>query len=144
MTELYLLARIDGSRVAIRSDLVESVVNINDIVPVPRCNSAVAGLFALRSRVLTLIDSQYLVTGNVRAAKKGDLAIIAEIAGHNFGLLVDAVEDVAAISTDQTEDRIKSPEKWKYLTTQMVSHDGEIVMIIDPIKLVNAQPKMAA
>ena len=50
MNALYLIAVIDGSRVAIQSDLVEAVVRVNDVIPVPKSNPSVAGLFALRSR----------------------------------------------------------------------------------------------
>ncbi|MFC4291952.1 chemotaxis protein CheW [Sphingorhabdus arenilitoris] len=141
---LYLIARIDGARVAIESDLVESVVHVNDIVPVPKSDPAVAGLFALRSRVLTLIDSQYVVTGASKPVEKKSLAIIAEIAGHHFGLLVESVEDVVTIDTTQIEKNVSPPPKWTGLATALVQVNGEIAMIIDPSQLVAGGKAMAA
>ncbi len=144
MKSLYLIARIDGSRVAIQSDLVESVVHITDVVPVPKSDPAVAGLFALRSRVLTLIDSQYHVTGVSKPFENRALAVIAEIAGHHFGLLVDSVEDAVTIDTDDIEKSVTPSPKWSKLASGLVQVGGEIAMIIDPEQLVSGERAVAA
>jgi purine-binding chemotaxis protein CheW len=144
MQSLYLIARIDGARVAIQSDLVESVVHVHDVVPVPKSDPSVAGLFALRSRVLTLIDSQFSVTGMPRPVENRALAIIAEIAGHHFGLLVESVEDVVTIDSDKIEKSVAPSPKWYGLATGLVDIDGEIAMIIDPAHLVAGQKALAA
>jgi len=144
MKSLYLIARIDGSRVAIQSDLVESVVHVTDVVPVPKSDPAVAGLFALRSRVLTLIDSQYHVTGVTKPFENRGLAVIAEIAGHHFGLLVDSVEDAVTIDTDDVEKSVMPSPQWSKLASGLVQVGGEIAMIIDPEQLVSGERAIAA
>lgn len=144
MSALYLIAKIDGSRVAIESDRVESVVHVNDVIPVPKSNSAVAGLFALRSRVLTLIDSQVLVTGKRQPAVKGALAVIAEIDGYAFGLLVDSVDDVVLIDPQTIETKINPGKKWMPLITGIASVSGDMVMILDPARLVGGLDALAA
>lgn len=144
MNALYLIAVIDGSRVAIQSDLVEAVVRVNDVIPVPKSNPSVAGLFALRSRVLTLIDSQALITGRAKAPEKGALAIIAEIDGHAYALLVDAVDDVVVIETDAIETTINPGPEWQKLATGICTVDDKLVMIVDPAQLVGGREMMAA
>ncbi len=144
MSALYLIAKIDGSRVAIESDRVESVVHVNDVIPVPKSNSAVAGLFALRSRVLTLIDSQVLVTGKRQPAVKGALAVIAEIDGYAFGLLVDSVDDVVLIDPQTIETKINPGKEWMPLITGIASVSGDMVMILDPARLVGGLDALAA
>ena len=102
---LYLVADLAGSRVAIESGLVESVVHVPEIVPAPMSDPSIAGIFALRSRVLTLIDTQYLITGIQQRPEKGALSVVTEIAGHQYGLLVDKVHDrrvIAALFHDVT------------------------------------------
>jgi purine-binding chemotaxis protein CheW len=141
---LYLIATIDGARVAIESDLVESVVHVHEVIPVPQSNPSVAGLFALRSRVLTLIDSQYLVTGKSLPTQNGTLAIIAEISGHHFGLLVESVEDVVSISLEDIEKQVRPASKWASLSTGIVEVGGQVAMIIDPAALVTAPQQLAA
>lgn len=144
MTSLYLIAHIDGCRVAIESDLVESIVHVPDIVPVPKSDASIAGLFALRSRVLTLIDSQFIITGKRRRLEKGCLAVVAEIGGHHFGLAVDRVEDVVPISLDDIQPAIHPSEIWKSIISETASVDGNLVMILDPAKLVAGDLSLAA
>jgi purine-binding chemotaxis protein CheW len=141
---LYLIATIDGARVAIESDLVESVVHVHEVIPVPQSNPSVAGLFALRSRVLTLIDSQYLVTGKSLPTQNGALAIIAEISGHHFGLVVESVEDVVSISLDTIEKQGRPSPKWAGLATGIVDVGGQVAMIINPATLVSGPQQIAA
>jgi purine-binding chemotaxis protein CheW len=144
MASLYLIAQIDGARIAIDSTLIESLVHVQDVVSVPKCHPSVAGLFALRSRVLTLIDSQYLVTGTRRPVKKGALAVVAEISGHHFGLLVDSVEDVVSIADDQIETQIRPPAIWAPFVTATASVGGDMVMLLDPHQLINGEEALAA
>lgn len=144
MAALFLIAKINGARVAIESDRVESVVHVHDVIPVPKSNAAVAGLFALRSRVLTLIDSQVLVTGQPRAVIKGALAVVAEIGGHGFGLLVDSVDDVVTIDPQTIETTINPGAEWQHLVLGIAPVGGDMVMILDPAQLVGGIDALAA
>lgn len=144
MAGLYLIAYIDGCRVAIESDRVESIVHVPDIIPVPQSDPSIAGLFALRSRVLTLIDSQYIVTGERRELQKGCLAVVAEIGGHHFGLAVDRVQDVVSISPSDIQTEIAPANQWKAIISQTASVGGELVMILDPARLVAGEQSQAA
>ena len=144
MSALFLIAYINGARVAIDSESIESLVHVQEVITVPKCDPSIAGLFALRSRVLTLIDSQYLVTGKNMQVSKGALAVVAEISGHHFGLLVDSVEDVVTINVDQIENSIKPAKAWAPLVTGTASVGGEMVMILDPARLVNGEDALAA
>lgn len=144
MEALYLIAHINGACVGIESGAIESIVHVQDIVSVPMCDPSIAGLFALRSRVLTLIDTQYLVTGASRKAEKGALAVVVDIAGHQYGLLVDKVEDVVSIRADQMEGQIKPSSDWAALVGQTASVDGRLVMILEPTSLVGGKVALAA
>ena len=57
MTELFLVAHIAGRGVAIPASQVDSVVDLGEIVAVPRAEGCIKGLAALRSRVVTVIDT---------------------------------------------------------------------------------------
>jgi purine-binding chemotaxis protein CheW len=136
MSKLYLLAEIAGVEVAICSDIIESVVNVGDVVQVPRCDPVIAGLFALRSRVLTLVDCQYRITHNRNAAVKGSLAAIATISGHSFGLLVDKVFDVTTVADDAAQPAVKLNPEWASIVSQLLMVDDRMVMVIDAERLV--------
>ena len=140
---LYLIADLAGARVAIESGLVESVVHVPEIVPAPMSDPSIAGIFALRSRVLTLIDTQFLVTGVQQNPSKGALAVITEIAGHQYGLLVDKVHDVVAINTQETEKTITAPSAWARYVSQITADNGALVMILNTSSLVRGQFALA-
>lgn len=144
MKELFLLAQIDDTEVAICSDIVESVVTVGEVVPVPGCEPVVAGLFALRSRVLTLIDCQYRVTGKRKVAERGMLAIIVGIGGHNFGLLVDKVFDVVPVDNAGIYPAVKLDPRWKSMASRLIEIDGRMVMALDPDALVAVGTALAA
>lgn len=141
--ELYLVADFAGARVAIASGLVESVVQIPEVVTVPKSDPTIAGIFALRSRVLTLIDTQFLITGVRQVPEKGMLAVVTEIAGHQYGLLVDKVHDVVAISNDQVEATINAPPIWAPYVSRVASHDDALLMILNTATLVTGQSVFA-
>jgi purine-binding chemotaxis protein CheW len=144
MSSLFLIAHIHGCRVAINSDQIESIVNVPDVIPVPHCDPRVAGLFALRSRVLTLIDSQYVVTGERRTLQRGCLAVVVEIAGHHYGLAVDKVEDVVPLSADKIQQCIQPDGQWQSIVSETVEVGDQLVMILDPARLVAREQLMAA
>lgn len=141
---LYLIADLAGSLVAIESSQVESIVHLPDVVPVPNCDPSVAGIFALRSRVLTLIDAQFHITGVQQIAPKGALAVVTEIAGHQYGLLVDKVHDVVPITIEQAESTIRPPTVWNPYVNQIATHGGELVMILNTDALVSGRTALAA
>ena len=95
MSELLLIVTIAGQRVALPADAVESVVELDTLIPVPRAAPHVAGLSALRSRVLTVIDCmRSLELGATDCADGIREAAVVELDGHHYALLVDLVEDV--------------------------------------------------
>ena len=56
MNELLLMCLIAGRRAAIPAIRVQSVIEIDDITPIPGVPSFIRGLTALRSQALTVID----------------------------------------------------------------------------------------
>jgi purine-binding chemotaxis protein CheW len=144
MSKLYLLAEIAGVEVAICSDVIESVVNVGEVIAVPRCDPVIAGLFALRSRVLTLVDCQYRITRSRKTVVKGSLAAIATIGGHSFGLLVDRVFDVTTVDDDAVHPAVKLAPEWAPIVGNLLAIDDRMVMMIDPDRLVAAEPAREA
>lgn len=152
MKELYLLAKIGKASVAIQCDLVESVVRINEVVPVPRSRPSVAGLFALRSRVLTLIDPQIVVHGERRLApEKAEkdvaceiLAVIARLGEYSYAFMVEAVNDVVTVNADDIDVHVDPGMAWRPFVKGAAMLDGEMIMILDLQPMVAGQDSMAA
>jgi purine-binding chemotaxis protein CheW len=143
MQRLFLIATLAGTEIAISSDCIESVVNVGEAVVVPQSNPLIAGLFALRSRVLTLIDCQYAVTGQP-AGEKSPLAVIAVIGGHAYGLLVDAVKDVVSVDASSVRTASKLDPRWSSIVTDVVEIEGRVTMLLSPDLLLTPKMAMAA
>jgi purine-binding chemotaxis protein CheW len=144
MESLYLICSIGGQRVALPAEDIESVVEIDGITPVPLVARHVAGLFALRSRVLTIIDS--VAALDLGATEIGDAmqAVIVGCDGHPYGLLVDDVEDVVASDVPAEPVRAALAGGWARAATGVVRYEGEALLRIDPAVLIAGQAAIAA
>ena len=130
MADLFLIARIGDRPVAIASDQVESVVDIGEIVAVPRADVRVRGLAALRSKVVTVIDTR-AVLGLAPGSKTQGRAVITVIEGHAYAILVDALEDVTPCALQPLAGGITLCAGWRAIGSGIVELDGEPVLAID-------------
>ena len=130
MADLFLIAQIAGRPVAIASDQVESVVDIGGVVPVPRADARVRGLAALRSKVVTVIDTHAVLGLDDDGAADGR-AVITVIDGHHYAILVDALEDVTPCALQPLSGGILLDAGWRALGSGIVELDGEPVLAID-------------
>ena len=144
MSQLLLIVSIAGSRVAFPSAAVESVVELDTLIPVPRAAPHVAGLSALRSRVLTVIDT-------VRSLDLGDSdcsdgireAAVVEYDGHHYALIVDTVEDVVEAMSDPSPVRAAMGEGWERVSLGMVETEEGPLLLIDVAALIAGTPPEA-
>jgi purine-binding chemotaxis protein CheW len=135
VSELFLIAQVAGRWVAIESAQVDSVVDIGDVVPVPRAGDRVRGLAALRSRVITVIDT-HVALGVPPRATSGR-AVIAQMDGHHYAFLVDALEDVAPFERQPLATGI-ADGRWSAASAGVVIRDDEPLMVLDLAQLLPA------
>ena len=137
MNELLLVVRIAGQRVALPAVRIESVVELDTLIPVPRVADHVAGLSALRSRVLTVIccrrslglDQPEITDGLLEAA-------VTELDGHHYALIVDGVEDVLQALSDPVPVRAAMGAGWERVSSGMVETEEGALLLIDVSALV--------
>lgn len=135
MAELFLIAEIAGRRVAFPSSQVESVVDVGEIVPVPRVAPEVGGVAALRSRVVTVIDSR-VALGMARDARVRKRAVVAAVEGHSYALLVDALDDVTPLECQNMGGGVALDAAWQRVVCGLVERDGEPIPVLRPAALV--------
>lgn len=144
MSQLFLIAEIAGTEVAISSDTIESVVRLGDLVDVPKCDPLVTGIFALRSRVLTLLDCQFPITGKSVKPVADSYVVVVNLAGHSYGLAVDAVRDVVSITPQAIKPAPKLDSRWARISHSIVEIEGRILMIVSPELLLAPSTAIAA
>lgn len=134
MTELFLLAHVAGRPVAIPAEQVDSVVDLGEVVPVPGAERAVRGLAALRSRVVTVIDTG-LALGLAPTPPLACRAVITRVDGHHYAVLVDTLEDVAPF-VRQSLAGLHVGRGWAGAGTALIERDGEALLVLDLTRLV--------
>jgi purine-binding chemotaxis protein CheW len=137
MNQLLLVVRIAGQRVALPAARVESVVELDTLIPVPRAAEHVAGLSALRSRVLTVISCRRSLGLPLEEEPRGVLeAAVTEVDGHHYALIVDGVEDVLEAISDPMPVRAAMGEGWERVSSGMVESEEGALLLIDVEALV--------
>ena len=137
MSQLLLIVSIGGSRVAFPSAAIESVVELDTLIPVPRAAPHVAGLSALRSRVLTVIDTmRSLDLGTTDCSDGIREAAVVELDGHHYALIVDSVEDVIEALSDPTPIRAAMGEGWERVALGMVETEHGPLLLVDVAALI--------
>ena len=143
MAELLLIARLAGRRIAFPAADVEAVVELEGLTPAPRAAPHVAGLSALRSRVLTVIDGlAALEAGRSETAARDAIVVPSE--GHTYALLVDEVEDVIEAATAPAPARAPLGAGWDRVSLGMVEAEGELFLLVDPHQLIAGPVSRAA
>ncbi|WFL78180.1 chemotaxis protein CheW [Altererythrobacter arenosus] len=120
MNELLLIVHIAGRRCALGANDVHSVIEVGTITPIPRAPEHIAGLTTLRSQALTVVDCRQAIGFDPADFATDIRAPIVHIAGHNYALLVDQVEDVAEAISDAEEVLGGYGERWKGVSKGLI------------------------
>ena len=143
--ELLLIVTVAGERVALPAAAVESVVELDTLIPVPRAAPHVAGLSALRSRVLTVIDCRQSLDMGVTDCSDGIReAAVVEFDGHHYALIVDLVEDVVEALSDPAPVRASMGEGWERVAKGMVDTENGPLLLVDIAALIAGAEAKAA
>ena len=136
MNELLLIVTIAGNRVAFPAAKVESVVELDALSPVPRAAPHVAGLSALRSRVLTVIDCQRSLELGATDWSGLREAAVVEVDGHHYALTVDAVEDVVEALSEPQPLRGAMGAGWERIGLGLIETEEGPLLLVDIAALI--------
>lgn len=143
MNDLYLLADIADVRFAIPAERVVSVAGSMDIVPVPLAAASIAGIAALRSKVIAIVDVEAAVAGGAAGDCTGKPVIVSDIGGHLYGLAVDRLHDIVAADGPPRAIEAPAPAAWRRLSIGFVETPGGAVAVVDPDGLVEERADAA-
>jgi purine-binding chemotaxis protein CheW len=144
MADLLLIVRLAGRRIAFPAAEVEGVVELDGITPAPRAAGHVAGLSALRSRVLTVIDGlASLEFGRSRIDGLLD-AIVIPSGGHPYALIVESIEDVIEATRPPLPIRTPVGAGWDRVAIGMAEAGEDLLLLVDPHRLIAGPQAQAA
>lgn len=142
MSTLYVVVEIDGRLAALDAAEVQSVIELEDVYPVPRAPAHVSGLAAMRSQSLTVIACRQALELEA-AAQAGERAPVVKVGGHLYALEVDAVDDVLEARSDLTPVPGGFGRGWERIGKGMIETDRGPVLLID-IEALIAGPRAKA
>jgi purine-binding chemotaxis protein CheW len=144
VAELVLIVRFGGERIAIPASQVESVVEVEALTPVPLAAPHIAGLSALRSRVLTAVDCVASLGAGQRLPQGSREAVVTVVEGHPYALIVEAVEDVIEAETGERLPPLPESGGWGRIAAGAVDAGGDLLLLADTAALVRGCGREAA
>jgi len=145
MIGMMLVVEIDGCRAAIPALEVNSVIDLASITPVPRAAPHVAGLAALRSRPLTVIDCRAsLGIAPHEAAPAVRRAVVVEHQGHLYALMVDAADDIVSLLAETEPLGADPGPGWRDMAVGRVETEAGALILLDVASLIEGHDLGAA
>lgn len=131
METLLVMAQIAGRRCAIEAPSVDSVIEIGAITPVPRTPDFIAGITAVRSQALTVIDARIAIGLDPSTFPKDHRAIVATHDGDPYAIRVDIIEDICT-SVSQAESVPGGfGEGWSFVSKGLVETRAGPALLLD-------------
>ena len=128
--------RLDEEVYGINVMLVQEVLRITDIAPVPGAPSYVVGIINLRGNVVTVIDTR--MRFGLPPKEMGDATriVIIETEHQTVGIIVDSVSEVVDIYSNEIESapNVGNDETARYIEG-VVSRGEELLILVDLNKL---------
>ena len=138
MNMSVVLVQLAGQRIALPALDVDSVIELDKITPVPGAPPYIAGLTSLRSRALTVIDCAKMLGLNQYETGERQRGVVFNFKGHDYALLVEAVEDVADATTEPAAVPGGAGEVWSKISDGLIETNVGPAMLIRTETLINS------
>jgi len=137
MNSLLVMALIAGRRCAFLAPDVQSVIEIGTITPIPRTASYIAGLTAMRSQALTVLDCRTAIGFNADEFSIDHRAIVASCRGDSYALRVDAIEDICSAMSEPAEVPGGFGEQWSLASKGLVETRTGPALLLDLERIID-------
>jgi purine-binding chemotaxis protein CheW len=132
MTEqLLVILQIGGRRCALDALDVKSVIETGAITPIPRAPSWIAGITALRSQALTVIDCRRAIGLTDSDWPTDHRAAVVSEGGHSYALLVDGIEDITTAAGEPGQIPGGFGAEWSRVAIGMIETMAGPALLLD-------------
>lgn len=132
MSGIILAGEVAGTRVALPVDDVRSVIELGQLVRVPHAPPHVAGVTAVRSQALTVIDSRVSLGLAPGQAGAGAKAAVILREGHTYAVLLDRIDDVHEAAEPPKPVPSGCGPHWRRAAVGVVELAGGPALLVDP------------
>lgn len=128
----WVTFRLDQETYGINVMLVQEVLRVSEIAPVPGAPEYVLGIVNLRGNVVTVIDTRKRFGLPPKNVDDSTRIVIIEVEGQVIGILVDSVAEVLDLRASAIEmaPNVGNEESARYIQG-VASVKGELLILID-------------
>ena len=144
MSELLVMAQIAGRRCALNAHVVQSVIEAGIITPVPRTPNFIAGITAMRSQALTVIDARIALGFDAAEWSMDHRAVVVSVDGYSYALRVDCIEDITTALGEPTTITGGFGAEWSRVATGMIETRAGPALLIDLAALIEGPEALGA
>ncbi|MBV8782282.1 MAG: chemotaxis protein CheW [Phycisphaerae bacterium] len=126
---------LDEGRFAFPLEVVERIVRVVEVTPLPQAPNGVVGVINIQGRVIPVLDLRCRFGLPPREVEVSDQLLIAHASKRDIALLVDGA-DVVALDTEHTVDAQRILPGLEY-TSSIVKHNGHLILLCDPDALLS-------
>lgn len=136
----YVTVRVAGHLFGIEALSIQDVFYPRNITPVPLAAPEILGVLNLRGRIVTAVCARQRL--GLKAREPGDpepKAVGIEVGGDNYGLIVDQVETVLKLDSDEMIPPPNSlPPRWAEIIPGVFRLPDSLLVIADAPRLLTA------
>lgn len=144
MYDLLVMAQIAGRRCALHAPDVQSVIEIGVVTPVPRSPDFIAGITAMRSQALTVIDCRRAIGFDPAHWALDHRAIVVAIAGYSYALRIDSIEDITTAIGEPDQVPGGFGPEWSRVSTGLLETQTGPALLLDLAKLIEGPQSFGA
>ena len=144
MNDLLVMAQIAGRHCAFPAHDVQSVIEIGKITPVPRAPEFIAGITAMRSQALTVIDCRRALGFDEHQWSIDHRAIVVAVAGYSYALRIDAIEDITTAMAEPGQVPGGFGPEWSRIASGMVETKAGPALLLNLDALIAGPEEIGA
>ena len=138
-TKEFVTFDIAGRLFGAEVSAVHDVFSVNALTPVPLARPDIAGLLNLRGRIVTVIDARRRLGLPAQSTSGSRIAIGLDQDGVSYGLAVDAVGEVLALSDSQFEENpVNLDDAWRDVSRGVYRLERGLLIALDISRMLDA------
>lgn len=133
------ILKLEGEYFGIGLELVQELIDIRKLTPIPCCPKYILGNMNLRGEIITLIDISHILNLPRQSLENRKKAIVAQFRNSSIGIAVDNIVEITELHLNQilAVPAAHHATNDEYLQG-VASYQGEMMSIINLPKVITA------
>ncbi len=127
----YVTFSCSGKAYGVDIMSVREIRSWSPTTELPEQPHAACGVLDIRGEVIQVFDLKALIGGGRTEVTDGHVVLVVSIAGHNAGILVDAVSDIIHVGKDDMRPVPATSRRDNAMVSGLAKHDNQIVAILN-------------